>query len=167
MHRTLSVMKKEFKHVWRDVRVLLLLTAGAMVLLVLMAYTFSLDIEHVPTAVLDRDGSRQSRAYLNALANDRFFDIRFYLVHGDQVEELVEGGKAKLVIVIPVDFGAKLARGEDVAVQVIVDGSYPNTASQAVGHVTALSQNFTLGWMSALGSATTRTLEPSTASCRG
>ncbi len=136
---------------WRDARVLLLLTAGAMVLLVLMAYTFSLDIEAVPTAVLDYDGSRQSRAYLDALANDRFFDIRFQLEHIDQIQRYVEDGRVKVAIVVPVDFSANLARGEEVAVQVIVDGSYPNTASQAVGHITALSQNFTLGlWQEAL-----------------
>ncbi len=151
MRRTLAVMNKEFKHILRDVRALVLLTAGAIALLVILAYTFSLDIDHVPTAVVDWDGSRQSRAYINAFANDRFFDIRFRAEHTDHMEQLVDSGQAKLAIVIPVGFGTKLARGETVAVRVVVDGSYPNMASQALSHVAALSQNFTLGlWQEAL-----------------
>ena len=58
----LSVMRKELRHMWRDPWVLLTITVGAALLMVLLAYTFSADIEHVPVVAVDGDRSPQSRA---------------------------------------------------------------------------------------------------------
>ncbi|MDH4137510.1 MAG: ABC transporter permease, partial [Anaerolineae bacterium] len=89
MRGFLSVMRKEFRHMLRDPWALATVTVGAMLLMVLLAYTLSADIEHVPVAVLDKDRSPQSRAYLERFANDEFFDLKYWAPSYEEAREWV------------------------------------------------------------------------------
>jgi ABC-2 type transport system permease protein len=140
----LSVMRKEFRHMLRDPWALAIVTLGAMVLITLMAYTFSVDINHVPVAVLDGDRSPQSRAYLQRFANDEFFDLRHWARNHEEAREWVRSDQARAAIIVPPGFAEATLRGERVSVQVIVDGTEPDTAHQVLGNAEALSANFSV-----------------------
>jgi len=140
----LAVMRKEFRHMLRDSWALTIVTVGAALLMVLMAYTFSADIEHVPVVVMDGDRSPQSRAYLERFANDEFFDLRYWAPGHEEAREWVESGQARAAIIVPPGFAQATLQGERVPVQVIVDGTEPNTAHQILGHAEALSANFSV-----------------------
>jgi len=144
MRKTWAVMRKEFRHMVRDPRSLVLVTLGAMVILAIMAYNFSRDIEQVPTAVLDYDQTQRSRAYLDVFRTDRFFALNTSLESPARAEALLRAGKVTVVLVIPPGFASNLDLGRTTPVQVLVDGSDPNSASQAVGHARALSARFGL-----------------------
>jgi ABC-2 type transport system permease protein len=140
----LSVVRKEFRHMLRDPWALTIVTVGAVVLVMLMAYTFSADIEHVPVAVLDGDRSPQSRTYLQCFANDEFFDLRYWARSYQEAREWVQSGQARAAIIVPAGFAEGTLRGEQVPVQIIVDGTEPNTAYQLLGNAEALSANFSV-----------------------
>jgi ABC-2 type transport system permease protein len=142
MSPLLSVMRKEFRHVLRDPWTLIIITVGAAVLIVLLAYTFSADIEHVPVVAVDGDRSRYSRDYLGHFANDDFFDLRYGASSGAEAREWLHSGQAQAAIIIPAGFADTLLRGEAARVQIIVDGTEPNIASQVLGNADALSANF-------------------------
>jgi ABC-2 type transport system permease protein len=135
-------MRKEFRHILRDPWALAIVTVGAALLMVLLAYTFSADIENVPLAVWDGDRSPESRAYLQRFANDEFFDLKYWAHSQEEVHEWVVSGQARAGIIIPSDFAATTQRGEMVPVQFIVDGAEPNTANQVLGNAEALSARF-------------------------
>lgn len=130
-----SVMNKEFRHILRDPWLLAGVTVGAALLMVLMAYTFSADVEHLPLAVWDGDRTFQSRLYLNRFANDPFFELQY---------GAGSAGQVRAALIIPPGFSETLRRGERVPVQLIVDGAQPNTTHQLLGNAEALSAQFSV-----------------------
>jgi ABC-2 type transport system permease protein len=137
-----SIARKEFRHLLRDPWSLTIVTLGAVVLLALLAYTFSIEVSDVSTVVWDADNSPHSRAYLDALRNDDFFALRTHAGSEAEVSDAVVSGQAKVGVVLPSNFGHQVARGQSVAVQVLVDGTAPNEAIRALGHVEALTADF-------------------------
>jgi ABC-type multidrug transport system permease subunit len=144
MRRFFAVMRKEFRHMVRDPWVLIVMTVGAAVLMVLMAYTFSADIEHVPVVVMDGDRSPRSRAYLRRFANDPFFDLRYWARSHAEAREWVRSGQARAAIIVSPGFAEAIWGGKQAPVQIVVDGTDPNTAQQVLGNVEALSANFSV-----------------------
>lgn len=142
MRGFLSVMRKEFRHMLRDPWALATVTVGAALLIVLLAYTFSVDIEQVPLAVLDGDRSPQSRAYLERFANAEFFDLKYWASSHEEAREWVKSGQARAAIIIPPGFAQATQQGERIPVQIVVDGTEPNTAHQILGNAEALSARF-------------------------
>jgi len=140
----ISIMRKEFYHMLRDPWLLTTVTVGAVLLIVLMSYTLSVDVEHVPIVVLDSDHSHQSRVYMQAFINDAFFDVRYWAHTLDEARETVRLGQAHGAIVVPAGFGSTVLGGEKAPVQIIVDGTEPNVAAQVLGNVRAISANFSI-----------------------
>lgn len=144
MNRLASMMRKEFRHMLRDPWALAIVTVGAAVLMVLMAYTFSADIDHVPVVVVDGDHSPQSRAYLQRFANDEFFDLAHWARSQDEACEWVAAARARAAIIVPRGFAEATLRGERAPVQIFVDGTEPDTAHQVLGNAEALSASFSV-----------------------
>lgn len=144
MRVLVSVMGKEFRHILRDPWALVIVTVGAVLLILLLAYTFSADVEHVPIVVLDSDRSPQSRAYLKCFANDKFFNLKYWTQSHEEAREWVESGQAQAAIIVPSGFSEATLRGERIPVQIIVDGIDPYTAQQILGNAEALSASFSV-----------------------
>ncbi len=142
MRILLSIARKEFRHLLRDPWSLTIVTLGAAVLLALLTYTFSIEVSGVPAVFWDADNSSRSRAFLDALRADNFLSLHIRARSIDEVGDVVANGQAKVGIVLPANFGRRVAQGQPVAVQVIVDGTAPNEAIRALEHVEALTANF-------------------------
>ena len=139
-----AVMRKEFRHMLRDPWALVTVTLGAALLMVLMAYTFSADIEHVPIVVVDGDRSPQSRAYLQRFAHDEFFDLAHWIRSYEEAREWLRSGRVHAAIVVPPGFAETTLRGDRVQVQILVDGTDPTVAQQIVGNAEAISANYSV-----------------------
>jgi ABC-2 type transport system permease protein len=137
----LSVIRKEFRHMLRDPWTLAGVTVGAAILIALMAYTFSADINHVPVAVVDFDRTPQSRAYLQNFANDQFFDLQYGPRSQPEAGEWVKTARVRAAIIIPPDFAKTIKQGQQAQVQVVIDGAEPNTTHQVLGNIEAISAN--------------------------
>lgn len=123
---------KEFLHLWRDKLILLFVFFGPVTELALVAWATSGDIEHLPTAVVDRDRSAASRELVEALENTATFDADYYPQDVEGARDLIDAGVALAAVVIPPDFEGSL-QGMDKAaqVQVILDGADPAAARAA------------------------------------
>jgi ABC-2 type transport system permease protein len=144
MRGLVSVMRNEFRHMVRDPWLLTTVTLGAVLLIVLMSYALSADVDHVPIAVADGDHSSRSRTYLQSFANDKFFDVRYWAVSVEEAHECVRSGQAHGAIIVPAGFAETLLQAEQAPVQIIVDGTEPNVASQILGNAKALSVSFSV-----------------------
>lgn len=155
-----AIAHNEVVQLYRDIWYLLLLTAGGMASLVIMAYTLSADIENVAAVVVDQDNSRESRDFIQRVINDSFFDLDF-AASRNQAETYLQEGQVKVVFVIPANYGRHWQRGEPAQVQVLIDGSTPNVAELAQTHVEALVNNLSQEALAQTGSVTVRlVLEP-------
>jgi ABC-2 type transport system permease protein len=140
----LAVMRKEFRHVLRDPWALAGTTLGTVVLMVLLAYAISADIEHIPIAVMDGDRTPQSRAYVQRFVNDAFFDVRYWACSHAEAVEWVRADRVKGAIVIPAGFAEALQQGRPAPVQIVADGTEPNIALQIAGNAEALSSGYSV-----------------------
>lgn len=140
--RLLAVARKEVIQLRRDVRSLILAFLLPVVLLVIFAYGISWDVNDIRTAVVDEDGSAQSRALVDAFRSSGYFAVRERPDGPAAVGPLIDRGRVKLALVIPPDFSADLAAGRPARLQAIVDGSDANTATIALGYTQAVVQSY-------------------------
>ncbi len=142
--RTLSIMRKETWHILRDRRTFMLVTISPVFLLVVFAYTMSVEISNVAIAVLDHDQSTLSRRYRDGLASTGDILIRYWLDDYAELESRLERRQAKAALVIPSGFERDLLAGREANLQVIIDGTDPNTANHAIAHIGGYTQGLAL-----------------------
>ncbi len=143
IQRLWAVLRKEFAHILRDPRTLLVVLAMPLAQLLLMANAVSLDVHSTPIAVVDLDHSPASRAFIRELSSSffRMTEAPRTTVHLDR---LFRGGAIDGIVVIPQHFERDLVSRPAVPVQVLVDGSDANTATLVTGFVNAVAERFSL-----------------------
>ncbi len=140
--RTLSIVRKEWWHITRDRASFVLLMLSPVLVLVTMGYAFSVDIKNVGIGVLDQDLSPLSREYLSQLGSSNALRLEARPANLAEVEHLMLAGRVKAVIIIPHNFERDLQAGRTAGLQVIVDGTDPNTAGHAITHIGAHTEQF-------------------------
>jgi ABC-2 type transport system permease protein len=140
--RTKAMMVKECRHIMRDPRSLIMALAVPLMLLLLFGVALSLDVDGVPTLIYDADHSPQSRDLIRQFSGSRFFQIRGYTDGYAAIERGIDRGDVLVGVAIQSDYGRRIAAGEDLDVQVLIDGSDSNTASIALGYVESLVRNY-------------------------
>ena len=134
---------KEWKETTRDRLFLLLAFLLPALWLVVFGYGLNLDVEDIPFAVLDRDQSEFSREYLQRFIQSRYFSFRGY-AHDERIlDRLLTETKIRAAIIVPERFQEQLIAGEAVAVQTLLDGTFPLHTDIAKGYVIAINQAFT------------------------
>jgi ABC-2 type transport system permease protein/ribosome-dependent ATPase len=143
LRRIRAVALKEWKETTRDRLFLLLAFLLPALWLVVFGYGLVLDVEEIPFAVLDRDHSALSRDYLYRFMQSRYFSFRGYADHERALDRLLTETKIRAAIIVPERFEEQLAAGEPVAVQTLLDGTFPLHTDIAKGYVIAINQAFT------------------------
>ncbi len=138
------MIKKEFRQIRRDRRALGILIVLPAFLLVMVGYALNFDVKHLSMAVYDEDNSSSSRAFIAHLTNSEYLDLTLRVTDQRQIERILEEGRARIVLVIPVSFSRRLQTGQGAVVQVLVDGSNSNTAATALGYVSMAIQDYNL-----------------------
>ncbi len=141
--RTLAVMRKEFIHIIRDPRTLVVVFMIPIVQLVLLGYAATTDIQHLATAVLDGDRTQQSRTLIEAYRATGYFEIAYRVRSEAELANLVDSGKVRAGLVIPAGYGADMAAGKHTEVGFVVDGSDPAVASTVFAASQAVGQSQT------------------------
>lgn len=135
MKRSLSmlwaVILKEIRQTLRDRRMMALLVAAPAVQLVLFANAVQLDVDRVPTAVVDLDRSDASRAHLQRVLADGTLRQAHQLTDPRAALRMLETGEVATTLIVPSGFERDLVRGRGASVQMVLDGSDPNRAHVA------------------------------------
>lgn len=139
MRRFYAVFQKEFRQVRRDPLSLGMLILLPALLLVLYGYALSFDVKHIRIAVLDESRTPQSRALLDSLFQNPYFDRASTLAAPDEADGILERGEARAVLIIPRDYARSLLRGEPVDLQALVDACNANTATTTIAYLEALA----------------------------
>jgi ABC-2 type transport system permease protein len=142
LHRTLAIMRKECLHIIRDHRTLFLVTLSPAFLLFTLTYVLTFDVQQVSYAVLDQDRSELSRRYVAGLVSEENVSLTGYVSSYSEVDGWFLRRQASAVVVIPPGFQADLGRRRSATIQVILDGTDPVIASDALARVRARTQGF-------------------------
>jgi ABC-2 type transport system permease protein len=136
--RLKAIARKELIQIVRDPRSLALAVSIPMLLLLLFGYALTLDVDRIPTILLDLDRSPQSRELGDRFFHSRYFQLEAYAQNIAQVQEMLDRGGVQMGLVIPADFSRNLEWGREAAIQVLLDGTDANTATIALGYAEAI-----------------------------
>ena len=140
--RVLPLMRKEFIHILRDPRSLYIAIGLPLVLLILFGYAITFDVNHIPVAVINQDDSSLSRDLISRVQASEYFDLRYLSNEYTKLERLLDEGKVKIILVIPLHFYRDLSKGKNKPLQFLIDGSDNNTALIALGYLSKIIQVF-------------------------
>ncbi len=141
--RLLALMVKEFAQIGRDPSTFLIAAAMPLLLLFLFGYAVSLDTSGTRVALVLQDDSSAAQGLAQSYAASEFFTTQ-PMRDREQARQLMVTNKLRGVIVIPQGFGRQLAQGSIPDVQVLTDGSQPNTAQFVSAHAQGVFQNWLL-----------------------
>ncbi|MEK7263625.1 MAG: ABC transporter permease [Bacteroidota bacterium] len=151
----LPIIKKEFRQIIRDKRVLAILTLIPALLLLLNGYALNFDVQHIKMAVYDEEKSNESRTFVNSFLTSGYFDFVENLSSSEEATQLLDNAKVKIALIIPKNFSNKLLSNEAASVQILVDGMDANAATTIVGYAQAVtlqySQKIVLKQLAKLG----------------
>ncbi|MCX5901591.1 MAG: ABC transporter permease, partial [Proteobacteria bacterium] len=122
LHRLIAITIKELHQLKRDWKMYPLLFFAPVLQLTILGYAASFEVRHVPTGVLDQDKTYLSRRYVEQFGHSEYFDILYYPASRKELCDLLDRGKIKIGIDIPVDFQKKFKTGTSPQVQLFVDG---------------------------------------------
>jgi ABC-2 type transport system permease protein len=137
-----AVTRKEFHHIIRDRSTLILVLFTPTLLLLLMAYALTVDIKHVPIAVLDYDRSSTSTSFVQQITAGEDLDLYTYATSLKEIDSLLMQGQIKAAIIIDPDFARDILALKGMPLQVIIDGTEPESGNFAVDHIASRAQEF-------------------------
>jgi ABC-2 type transport system permease protein len=127
--KTLSeLIKKEMKEIFRDPITLGTAVFLPLVMLFIFGYAVSLDVRDISLAVYDQDRSQESGKFLEAFTGSGYFLRKYDLDSFQQVDEILDRGKASIVVVVPPDFSRDIQADTTAQVQMLIDGTFSATA---------------------------------------
>ena len=138
MRRAWAVAVKELRQIGRDRRTSLVLLFLPAFFLFLYGYALNFDIRHVALAVEDRDHSLESRQLVASFVRSTYFDAVASVRSDAEINELIDHGRVRAVLVIPEDFSRRLRDREVATVQVILNGDDATTATTVLGYANAV-----------------------------
>ncbi len=142
MRRLLSYTRRESMELRRDPIRATLAMLGTVMLMFIMGYGISLDVEDLTYAVLDHDQTTASQAYALNIAGSRYFIEKAPLTSPDELERRMRSGDISLAIEIPPNFGRDLKRGASPQVAFWIDGAMPMRADTIKGYAQGLHASY-------------------------
>lgn len=142
MKRFLGFVKKEFYHIFRDYRTMIILFGMPVVQVMLFGYVLTNEIKDAKIAIYDKSKDAVSIEISNKILSSGYFILEKNISSEAEIEESFKKGKIKQVIVFEKNFGEKLYKEKLAHIQILADASEPNTANLLVNYTNAIIRNY-------------------------
>jgi len=139
-----AILIKEFFHIRRQRSTLFFMLVVPVMQTIIFGVALDTQVEHIPTVVLDLDGRRASRELIEAFVNTRQFHIVEHAHDRDAFQGFLTSGRARVGVIIPPYYSERLLQGEQVQVQVLIDGSDSQVATTALNAASLLGMNLSV-----------------------
>lgn len=135
-------VRKEFYHILRDRRSLLLLLAMPVALMIIFGFAITNEIKNNNLAVYDMAKDEASQKIISGFRASKYFNIAYNINSEDEIEKIFQQNRAALIIVIPPQFSRNLIATNKAEIQIIADGSDPNTAASLINYATSIISEY-------------------------
>lgn len=142
LQRVAAVVSKEWREILRDRLFFVLAFVQPTFVMLLLCYGLSFDVENLPLAVVDHDGTRTSRDYASRFVDSRYFDFKGYAPGERVLDHLLIDNEIRVAIIVPERFEAELVAGRPASVQTLIDGTFPYRAQAIKQYVIAINEAF-------------------------
>lgn len=144
LERMLSYLWRETLELRRDPVRATLALVGSLILMFVIGFGISMDVEDLTYAVLDRDQTTLSQNYSLSLSGSRYFTEKPPVSDYADLDRRMRSGELALVLEIPSGFKRDVLRGKNVQIGAWIDGSMPTRAETVQGYVQGLHQHWLL-----------------------
>jgi len=142
MRRFFGFVKKEFQHIFRDKRTLLILFGLPIVMIILFGFVVSTEIKDVEVGIWDRSMDQTSIRATQKIFSSGYFVPAGYIDHEEEIGELFRSGKAKVVVVFEEGFERTLLRENRASINLITDASDVNSAQLSLTYLQGVLMNY-------------------------
>ncbi|PLX15296.1 MAG: ABC transporter permease [Candidatus Muiribacterium halophilum] len=142
MRRILSIIKKEFLHVFRDPRMIALLLFIPIFQTLIFGIVVKTDITDVNILIVDHDKTFLSRSFIDDIIASGYFELKEYTDDLDKLDENIKKGNVRAAFIIPDGFSEFIKRGEKIYLETIIDGTDSNTSSLILKYTSSIIQRF-------------------------
>jgi len=142
MKRFIGFVIKEFYHIFRDYRTLLILFGLPAVQLLLFGYVITNEIKDARIAILDQSKDEVTRRISQKVLSSGYFILDKNLSSSGEIAGVFREGNVKLVLIFGPDFSKNLDKSGKAKVQVVADASDPNTANILVNYIQGILSNY-------------------------
>lgn len=140
MHRIRILIEKEFIQIARDRRALIIMILMPIMFLFVLGYAAVTQVKNIPMAVLDLDRSARSAQLVDRMVASGYFRVVQPVYDDQQLRHALDTNQARVGLVIPAGFAPALLHNEPTSLQLVVDGTDPTTAANAMSAFSAITQ---------------------------
>lgn len=145
MVQFITFVKKEFYHVLRDRRTLLILFGMPVAQILIFGFALTNEVNNARIAVVDQAQDAASERLVSRIAASRYFEVDKNELDSKQIEENFKSGRIKMAVIIPANFNQDLFHLHTAQIQLIADASDPNQAALLTNYVNAIIQDYQSG----------------------
>src|SRR5580692_2694624 len=138
MKQFLVFVRKEFFHVFRDRRTLLILFGLPVVQILLFGFTLTTEIKNAKIMIMDYSKDAATQQIITDVAASSYFTVEKAAVSTDEMYKAFREGRIKCALVFPAHFNDDLLHANKAQVQIIADASDPNTAKTLTNYLTSI-----------------------------
>lgn len=142
MKQLFAFIQKEFYHVFRDKRTLLILFGMPIVQIVLFGFALSSEVKNIGIAIVDNANDIESQQIISKIESSSYFQIKRVATNYKEIEKEFKKGEIKAALVFPSNFSSDLYQKEGAKIQVIADASDPNTATTVINYLNAIIHSY-------------------------
>jgi len=140
--RARAILIKEFKQIFRDPRMKTVIFISPLIQIILFGYAANKDINYVPTAIYDRDNTKESRELLRRFTYSKYFVPEHYIYSDKEQNRVLDRGQVSVVIRIDRGFSRNIYAGKDADIQLAFDGTDSNTAMIVMGYANTIVNQY-------------------------
>lgn len=138
MKQFLFFIRKEFLHVWRDKRTMLILFGMPIMQILIFGFALTNEVKNTRIGILDKSKDETTTAIIHQLQASRYFEVVENISDNSKLVSSFQAGDIKLAVVFPENFQEELLHSNAAAVQLIADATDPNTANTLINYATAV-----------------------------
>ncbi len=142
MKRFLSFVKKEFYHIFRDKRTMVILLGIPIIQVLLFGFVITNEIRNVKIAVLDMSKDHVSKQITQKITSSGFFVLDKNIESKKEIESVFQEGKVREVIIFEPNFARNLKKEKKANIQLIADASDANSATMIVNYTSGIIYNY-------------------------
>jgi len=138
----ISFIRKEFWHVLRDRRSLLILLGLPVIMMVLFGFALSSEVKNSNVAILDNAQDDASRLLTDRLDQSQYFSVYQHIHSEKEIEQVFRQGKVRLVVIFPQNFQERLAHTNQAQIRFVGDASDPNTSNIIINYASSIIRDY-------------------------
>lgn len=139
MKQFLAFIRKEFFHVFRDKRTLLIMFGLPVAQIVLFGFALTSEVKDITLTVIDQSHDVNAQQLVSKIKSSSYFVVTEAAPGFNDIVGAFKNGTAKCALIFPANFGSDLQHHDHAPLQIITDGSDPNTAKTVVNYLTTIT----------------------------